>query len=56
MAHRKGTRIDPLRDGSKMFGEMLTIRWNALTGNTTLAKIIAMSVFVSDSFQTGRVN
>ena len=31
-AHREGTRIDPLRDGIKMFGEMLTIRWNALTG------------------------
>ncbi len=31
-AHREGTRIDPLRDGIKMFGEMLTIRWNALSG------------------------
>jgi hypothetical protein len=31
-AHREGTRIDPLRDGIKMFGELVTIRWNALTG------------------------
>lgn len=31
-AHREGTRINPLRDGSRMFLEMLTIRWNALSG------------------------
>ncbi len=31
-AHREGTRISPLRDGSKMFLEMLRIRCNALTG------------------------
>lgn len=31
-AHREGTRISPLRDGSRMFMEMLRIRWNALTG------------------------
>jgi dolichyl-phosphate beta-glucosyltransferase len=31
-AHREGTRIDPLRDGLRMFGEMLQIRWNAMTG------------------------
>ncbi len=31
-AHREGTRISPLRDGAKMFLEMLRIRWNALTG------------------------
>jgi dolichyl-phosphate beta-glucosyltransferase len=31
-AHREGTRISPLRDGTKMFVEMLKIRWNALTG------------------------
>src|SRR6266478_4929558 len=31
-AHREGTRINPLRDGAKMFLEMLKIRWNALTG------------------------
>jgi len=31
-AHREGTRISPLRDGPKMFLEMLRIRWNALSG------------------------
>lgn len=31
-AHDEGTRISPLRDGSRMFEEMLRIRWNALTG------------------------
>lgn len=31
-AHREGTRISPLRDGLRMFGEMLRIRWNAWSG------------------------
>ena len=31
-AHCEGTRINPLRDGAKMFLEMLKIRWNAITG------------------------
>jgi glycosyltransferase involved in cell wall biosynthesis len=31
-AHREGTRINPLRDGIRMLGEMLQIRWNALSG------------------------
>lgn len=31
-SHRAGTRIKPLRDGIRMLGEMLVIRWNALTG------------------------
>ena len=31
-AHAAGTRISPLRDGLRMFGEVLRIRWNALTG------------------------
>jgi len=31
-AHNEGTRISPLRDGTKMFVEMLKIRWNALAG------------------------
>jgi hypothetical protein len=31
-AHREGTRINPLRDGTKMFQEMLKIRWNSLSG------------------------
>jgi dolichyl-phosphate beta-glucosyltransferase len=31
-AHREGTRLSPLRDGIRMFGEMLRIRWNAWAG------------------------
>ena len=31
-AHSAGTRISPLRDGTRMLVEMLKIRWNALTG------------------------
>lgn len=31
-AHVEGTRISPLRDGMRMFGEVLKIRWNAVTG------------------------
>jgi len=31
-AHSEGTRISPLRDGIRMVGEMLKIRWNALSG------------------------
>ncbi len=31
-SHQAGTRISPLRDGLRMFGEALTVRWNAVTG------------------------
>jgi|SRR5579864_971642 len=31
-AHVEGTRISPLRDGMRMFGEVLKIRWNGLAG------------------------
>ncbi len=31
-AHAEGTRINPLRDGTRMFVEMLRIRWYSLTG------------------------
>lgn len=31
-AHAEGTRISPLRDGIRMFGEILKVRWNAVTG------------------------
>ncbi len=37
-AHREGTRISPLRDGIKMFAEMLKIRWNGLTGKYDSAR------------------
>jgi len=31
-AHSEGTRIHPLRDGIRMFVEMLRVRWYSLTG------------------------
>jgi dolichyl-phosphate beta-glucosyltransferase len=31
-AHSEGTRLHPFRDGSRMFAEVLRIRWNAFTG------------------------
>ncbi len=31
-AHREGTHISPLRDGMRMLGEMLRVRWYAFTG------------------------
>jgi glycosyltransferase involved in cell wall biosynthesis len=37
-AHSEGTRISPLRDGTKMFFEMLRIRWYALTGKYAVNK------------------
>ena len=36
-AHSEGTRISPLRDGTRMFLEMLKIRWNGMTGKYDLA-------------------
>lgn len=36
-SHTAGTRISPLRDGLRMFGEALRIRWNALTGKYSRA-------------------
>lgn len=31
-AHSEGTRLHPFRDGVRMFGDVMRIRWNALTG------------------------
>ena len=31
-AHCEGTRLHPFRDGMRMFGEVLRIRWYAMTG------------------------
>src|SRR5207245_2251958 len=31
-SHQEGTRLNPLRDGVRMFGEVLKIRWKALAG------------------------
>ncbi len=36
-AHSEGTRISPLRDGIRMFVEMLRIRWNGITGKYDVA-------------------
>jgi dolichyl-phosphate beta-glucosyltransferase len=36
-AHSEGTRINPLRDGTRMFLEMLKIRWNGITGKYDVA-------------------
>jgi glycosyltransferase involved in cell wall biosynthesis len=37
-AHSEGTRLHPLRDGMRMFGEVLRIRWNAITGGYAAAR------------------
>ena len=37
-AHVEGTRLNPLRDGIRMFGEVLKIRWNAITGKYSQVK------------------
>jgi dolichyl-phosphate beta-glucosyltransferase len=31
-SHSEGTRINPLRDGLRMFAELFQIRWNAISG------------------------
>jgi dolichyl-phosphate beta-glucosyltransferase len=31
-AHAEGTRLHPFRDGLRMFGDVMHIRWNSLTG------------------------
>ena len=40
-SHREGTRINPLRDGIRMFGEILRIRWYALTGNYGVSRAVS---------------
>jgi glycosyltransferase involved in cell wall biosynthesis len=37
-AHRGGGAINPLRDGLRMLGEMLKIRWNSITGKYAAAR------------------
>ncbi len=34
-AHSEGSRLNPLRDGAKMFVEMLRIRWYSISGKYT---------------------
>ena len=38
-AHSEGTRLHPFRDGLRMFGDVLRIRWNAMTGVYTGAAV-----------------
>lgn len=38
-AHSEGTRLHPFRDGIRMFGDVMQIRWNALTGVYTRAPV-----------------
>jgi dolichyl-phosphate beta-glucosyltransferase len=36
-AHSAGTRLHPFRDGFRMFGDVLRVRWNALVGNYSVS-------------------
>lgn len=38
-AHREGTQISPLRDGLRMFGEVLKVRWNAMAGRYAVREL-----------------
>ena len=40
-AHSEGTRLNPVRDGIRMFGEVLRIRWYSITGAYNAAPIAA---------------
>jgi len=40
-SHREGTRIHPLRDGIRMFGDVLKIRWGALSGKYAACPTVA---------------
>ncbi len=40
-AHQENTKISPIRDGLRMFTELLTIRWYALTGRYDGARAAA---------------
>ena len=40
-SHREGTRINPLRDGIRMLVELLTIRWNDLSGKYAAGRVAA---------------
>jgi dolichyl-phosphate beta-glucosyltransferase len=43
-SHREGTRIQPLRDGIRMFGELLKVRWYMLTGGYVGVRLFAGSL------------
>jgi len=43
-AHSEGTRINPLRDGLRMFAELFQIRWNAISGRYSQSRAISQSL------------
>lgn len=43
-SHREGTRIHPVRDGLRMFGELFKIRWNAIRGKYSMRRAISESL------------
>jgi len=43
-SHREGTRIHPLRDGIRMFGELLRVRWYALKGNYAACDAVSQAL------------
>jgi len=40
-SHREGTRIHPLRDGIRMFGELIRIRWYAMKGSYSASDAVS---------------
>ncbi|MGA8154302.1 MAG: dolichyl-phosphate beta-glucosyltransferase [Terriglobales bacterium] len=40
-SHREGTRIHPFRDGIRMFGDVMKIRWNAFRGRYARCSTVA---------------
>jgi glycosyltransferase involved in cell wall biosynthesis len=38
-AHSEGTRLNPFRDGMRMFVEVLRVRWYAMTGQYTIGRV-----------------
>jgi dolichyl-phosphate beta-glucosyltransferase len=42
-AHSEGTRLHPFRDGLRMFGEVLRIRWNSIAGAYNAAAVTSAS-------------
>ncbi|HZQ67814.1 MAG TPA: dolichyl-phosphate beta-glucosyltransferase [Terriglobales bacterium] len=46
-SHREGTQIHPLRDGIRMVGEVMRVRWNAMAGRYPIP-LHSRSSFVSE--------
>ena len=43
-AHREGTRIHPIRDGLRMFWDVVKVRWNAMSGKYAAVRTAAEQV------------